>query len=120
MGTELRRIIMNNKEIKFIIVRDRITNRLHHFKDNFYHHCIIAQNNGYDSSKILEAGIFLFGRLYILESVYIKHLEKKQDFYVGNNLYIKPSEQLQNFLRGRQLESQLYYSKRPVGLREGD
>jgi hypothetical protein len=115
---------MNNKEIKYIIVRDRQTNKLRHFKDNFYHHCIIAQNNGYDSSEILEAGIFLFGRLHILESVYIKHLEKKQDFYVGNILsqnFLKGKyQELENFLKGRQLESQLYYSKRPVGLRDGD
>jgi hypothetical protein len=112
---------MNNKEIKYIIVRDRQTNKLRHFKDTFYHHCIIAQNNGYDSSEILEAGIFLFGRLHILESIYIKHLEKKQDFYVGNILYTgNTSKDLENFLKGRQLESQLYYSKQPVGLREGD
>jgi hypothetical protein len=112
---------MLSQEIKYIIVRDKKTNRLHHFKSDYLHHFSIARGNGYDSPDILEAGLFLEGHLYILESVYLKHLEKKQDFYIGNRLNFYHDLRLQTFLRGRELESQLYYSKKPAGqLPEGD
>jgi len=111
---------MNDREIKFIIVRDRITNRLHHFKSDWLHHYTIARDNGYDSHEVLEAGLFLAGHKYILECVYIEHLKKQELFYIGNQLNFYHDLRLQNWLKSRQLESQLYYSKRPVGLREGD
>jgi len=116
---------MLSREIKYIIVRDKQSNRLHHFKSDYLHHYTIARDNGYDSSDILEAGLFLEGHLYILESVYLEHLKKKSDFYIGNRLNFYHDLRLQAFLRGRELESSLYYSKKSISaedktLGEGD
>ncbi len=105
---------MLSREIKYIIVRDKNSNRLHHFKSDYLHHYTIARDNGYDSPDILEAGLFLEGHLYILESVYLKHLEKKENFYIGNRLNFYQDLRLQAFLKGRELESGLYYSKKPL------
>jgi hypothetical protein len=111
---------MNNQEIKFIIVRDRITGKLHHFKSDWLHHYTIAHDNGYDSSEILEAGLFLSGQMYILECILLQHLKNKERYYIGNRLNFYHDIRLENWLKARALESQLYYSKKPVGLREGD
>lgn len=114
-----------SREIKFIIVRDKTSGRLHHFKSEVLHHYELSRAVGYDSQDILEAGLFLEGQLYILESIYLKHLEKKQDFYIGNRLNFYHDLRLQAFLRGRELESSLYYSKKSISaedktLGEGD
>jgi len=112
---------MLSQEKKYIIVRDKKTNRLHHYKSDCLHHYELSRAVGYDSQDILEAGLFLEGKLYILESVYLKHLEKKQDFYIGNRLNFYHDLRLQSWLKSRELESQLYYSKKPAGqLPEGD
>jgi len=110
---------MVSREIKYIIVRDKLSNRLHHFKSDYLHHYTIARDNGYSSSDILEAGLFLEGNLYILESIYLKHLEKKEKFYIGNRLNFYQDLRLQNWLKSRELEAGYYYTL-PGIYREGD
>lgn len=110
---------MLSREIKYIIVRDKQDNRLRHFKSDYLHHYTIARDNGFDSSDILEAGLFLEGHLYILESIYLKHLEKKEIFYIGNRLNFYHDLRLQTFLKSRELEAGYYY-KLPGIYREGD
>jgi hypothetical protein len=105
---------MLSREIKYIIVRDKNSNRLHHFKSDWLHHYTIARDNGYDSDKILEAGLFLEGHKYILECLYLEHLKRRENFYIGNRLNFYQDLRLQAFLRGRELESELYYSKKPI------
>ena len=112
---------MLKKEVKYIIVRDKINNRLRHFKSDWLHHYSIAKDNGYSSSDILEAGLLLEGRLYILEGIYLKHIEKRAEKFIGNRLNFYQDLRLTEWLRGRELESSLYYSKKPAGiLPEGD
>ena len=112
---------MLSREVKFIIVRDKLGNRLHHFKSNSLHHYDLARANGYDSPDILEAGLFLEGQKYILESAYIDHLKKRSNFYIGNRLNFYGDKRLENWLRARDLESGLYYSKKAIfGLPGGD
>ncbi len=108
------------REIKYIIVKDK-AGRLKHFKSEFLHHNTIARDNGFNSSDILEAGLFLGGYLYILESISQEHIIKRAGHYIGNKLNDYQDLRLINWLKGRELESNLYYSKRPAGqLREGD
>jgi len=106
-------------EIKFIILRDN-QGRLRHFKSEFLHHSQIAEHNGFNCRDILEQGIFLSEQIYILECINEKHLLKHKDHYIGNSLNVYQDLRLQNWLRGRELESQLYYSKKAIGLKEGD
>jgi hypothetical protein len=110
------------REIKYIIVKDKITGRARHFCSEFLHHETIARDNGYNSSDIIEAGLFLDRRCYILECQDIKHLERRAGHYIGNRLNDYHDLRLANWLRGRELESQLYYSKKPIykTLKEGD
>jgi hypothetical protein len=108
------------REIKYIIVRDRITGRLRHFKSDWLHHYTIARDNGFDPSEILESGLFLDTQFYILDCILLKHLERKERYYIGNNLNYYQETRLKQFLKGRELESQYYYNKQAVGLREGD
>jgi hypothetical protein len=106
------------REIKYIIIRDK-AGRLHHFKSDYLHHYTLARDKGFNSSDIIEAGLFLEGHLYILESIYLEHLKKRAEHYIGNNLNGYQDIRLQSFLKGRELESFLYYSKDPIK-REGD
>jgi len=106
-------------EYKFIITKD-----LRHFKSDILHHYDIAINNGYDFTDILESGLFIEGQIFILESQNRKHLLKHKGIYLGNILQDSQSEGevlrllASSWLRGRALESQLYYSKGII--REGD
>lgn len=104
------------REVKYIIVRDKITNRLHHFKSEVSHHYTIARENGYESSDILECGLFLDNTMYILECILLEHLKKQENRYIGNRLNFYQDERLVNWLKARDLESSLYYSKKPVGI----
>lgn len=106
-------------EIKFIIIKDK-AGRLHHLKSEWLHHYTIARDNGYDTRQILEAGLFLDNQLYILECENLEHLKKHSREYIGNRLNFYHDLKLQKWLRGRELESQVYYKQKPVGLREGD
>jgi hypothetical protein len=116
-----RVIKMNNREIKFIIVRNPKNNRLRHFKSPCLHHYELARASGYDSPDILVAGLFLEGQKYILESIFIDHLKKQEKFYIGNRLNFYGDIRLTNWLKARELESGLYYSKKGIaGLPEGD
>lgn len=111
---------MDNREIKFIIVRDK-QGRIRHFKSPILHHYDIARKNGFESNDILEAGLFLEGQEYILECILLRHLEKKQDKFIGNLLNFGGDIKLNNWLRGRALETDLYYSIKPSRARlEGD
>jgi hypothetical protein len=105
-------------EIKFVILRDN-QGRLRHFKSDWKHHTTIAKDNGFDYSDVVEAGLFLDKRLYILESVYLEHLRRRAVNYIGNRLNDYQDIRLTAWLKGRTLESQLYYSKEPI-LKEGD
>ena len=109
---------MLSREIKFIIVRDKNNNRLHHFKSDFLHHYELSRASGYDSPDILVAGLFLEGHKYILESIYIDHLKKQENFYIGNRLNFYGDKRLEQWLRARDLESGLYWNIKPI--REGD
>ena len=106
-------------EIKYIIVKNK-AGRLSHYKSDYLHHSIIARDNGYNESDIIEAGLFLDRRCYILECKSIHHIERRKNLYIGNRLNFYQDLKLAQWLKGRELESQLYYSKKPVGLREGD
>jgi hypothetical protein len=106
------------KEIKYIIVKDK-QGFLRHYKSDWLHHETIARDNGYNSSDIIEAGLFLEGHLYILESQSQSHLKKRANNYIGNRLNVYQDLRLANWLRGRELESSLYYSKEAI-LKEGD
>ena len=105
-------------EIKYIIVRDKLNNRLRHFKSDYLHHYTLARDNGFDSSDILEAGLFLEGDIYILECIYLDHLKKKENRFIGNRLNFYQDNRLKAWLKGRELESNLYYSKSI--LKDGD
>jgi len=97
------------REIKYIIVRDRITGRLRHFKSDWLHHYTIARDNGFDSSEILEAGIVLDCKLFILECIILKHLERRKEKFILGNEY--QDIRLSKWLQRRELESQLYYNR---------
>jgi len=110
------------KELKYIITKD-----LKHFKSNTLHHWELARARGYNPQDIIEAGIFIDSQLFILEGTNQAHLLKHKTIYLGNVLNDKEAENTAlnklavNWLKGRELESQLYYSKRPLGiLKEGD
>jgi len=112
---------MLSREIKFIIVRDKKNNRLHHFKSEILHHYELSRASGYDSPDILVAGLFLDGHKYILESIFLDHLKKQENFYIGNRLNFYGDKRLEQWLRARDLESGLYYSKKAIfGLPGGD
>jgi hypothetical protein len=106
-------------EIKFIIVKDN-QGQVRHLKSTWLHHYTIARDNGYNVNQILECGLFLDGNLFILECQSQEHILKHSRQYVGNALNAYQDLRLTSWLKGRELESQLYYNKRPVGLREGD
>ena len=117
----IKGVEMLSREIKFIIVRDKKNNRLHHFKSEILHHYELARASGYDSPDILVAGLFLQGHKYILESIFLDHLKKQENFYIGNRLNFYGDIKLANWLKARELESSLYYSKKAIfGLPEGD
>jgi hypothetical protein len=107
-------------EIKYIIVKNK-AGRLSHYKSDYLHHSIIARDNGYNESEVIEAGLFLDKELYILECISAGHIQKRAGHYIGNRLNEYQDIRLQNWLRGRELESNLYYSKKAVGvLPQGD
>jgi uncharacterized protein YegP (UPF0339 family) len=110
----------DNCEVKYIIVKDK-AGHLRHYKSEYDHHETIARNNGYNSSDIIEAGLFLEGYLYILEGISQEHLKRRAEHYIGNRLNFYQDLRLEAWLKGRELETQLYYSKKPIGiLKEGD
>lgn len=102
-------------ETKFIITKDG-----KHFKSDWLHHYTIARDNGYSERDILECGMFLDGTMFILECQKELHLFKHKNNYIGNALNQYQDKKLANWLKGRELESQLYYTKKAIGLREGD
>jgi hypothetical protein len=106
------------QEIKFIILRDK-TGHLRHFKSDWLHHYTLARDNGFNSEDILEAGIILDNHLFILECQLLKHLDRRRNKFILGNDY--QDIRLTQWLKGRELESQLYYSKARIGvLPEGD
>jgi hypothetical protein len=108
------------REIKYIIVKDKLSGKLKKYCSDYLHHETIARDNGYNSSDIIEAGLFLDRRCYILECQDYKHLERRKNHYIGNCLNLYQDLRLAYWLKGRELESQLYYNKKVIGLREGD
>lgn len=111
---------MLSREIKFIILRNE-AGQLKHYKSDYLHHFDIARHYGYNSSDIIEAGLFLSGHKYILECLFIDHLKKRENFYIGNKLQFTGDKTLENWLKSRELEARLYYSIKPLGrLPEGD
>lgn len=108
-------------EIKFIIVKDKNNGRLTSFKSSWLHHQTIARDNGFDEREIIEAGLILDGDLFILECQNLEHLKHRANRYIGNRLNDYQDLRLTSWLKGRELESQLYYTKQALGtLREGD
>jgi len=106
------------REIKYIIVKDKLSH-FRHYKSEWQHHYNLARDKGYNEGDILEAGLFLEGQLYILECKDLKHLSHKAGHYIGNNLNYYQDLRLSQWLKGRELESQLYYKIKPI-LKEGD
>lgn len=106
-------------EVKYIIVKDKL-NRLRHLKSDWLHHLTIARDNGFTERDIVESGVFLDKEIFIVECTNKTHLYKRKERFVGNQLNMYQEQRLSSWLRGRELESQLYYSKNAVGLREGD
>lgn len=106
-------------EIKYIIVKDKTRGFLRHYKSDYLHHQTIARDNGYNESNIIEAGLFLDKHLFILECINQSHILKHKRNYIGNCLNEYQDLRLTNWLRGRELESQVYY-KIPAYLKEGD
>ena len=105
------------KEIKYIIIRDK-QGRLKHYSSDYLHHQTIARDKGYNDNDIIEAGLFLDKTFYILDCVNQDHLIKHKGNYIGNRINYYQDLRLTSWLRGRELESQLYYSKGI--LKEGD
>jgi hypothetical protein len=104
------------KELKYIITKD-----FKHFKSDWLHHSTIARDNGYNERDIIEAGLFLEGKIYILECYNQKHIIKRQTHYIGNALNEYQDLRLKQWLSGRELESSLYYRKKAIArLPEGD
>ena len=106
-------------ERKYIIVKDKL-GKLRHYKSEWEHHGTIARDNGFDTKDILECGMFLDKEIFILECVDKKHLLKRADRNIGDRLNYYQDIKLREWLKVRELESTLYYSKKIVGLREGD
>lgn len=102
-------------EKKFIITKDG-----KHFKSDWLHHQTIARDNGYSEKDVIEAGIILDKQMIIVECTNQKHIGKHPDRYIGNALVNYQNSRLTSWLKGRELESQLYYTKNEIGLREGD
>jgi len=106
------------REVKYIIARDS-QGKLRHFKSEWKHHLQLALDNGItDTNAVLECGIFLDKKLFILECFNNMHLVRRKESYIGNRLY--QDERLSLWLQARELESAIYYNKKAVGLREGD
>ena len=106
-------------EIKYVIVKDK-NGKLRHYKSDWKHHCSIVRDNGYSEKDMIEAGMFLDKELMILDCEDRKHIIKKEKRYIGNRLNFYQDLKLRNWLQGRELESQVYYQKGVIGLREGD
>lgn len=108
-------------ETKFIITKDR-----KHFKSDTFHHLEIAREYNYKKlDDILETGLIIGNKIFILECQDQRHLIKHTRQYIGNVLYkLNPNcfdIQLKQWLKARELESHYYYSKRPINaLPEGD
>jgi hypothetical protein len=101
------------REIKYIILKDN-QGKLRHFKSDFTSHYCLAENNGYDSSKIILCGVILDGKTFILECQDLEHLYKRSNRFIGGNDY--QDIRLKAFFRGRELESLYSYGI----VREGD
>jgi hypothetical protein len=64
-------------DIKFIIVKDKIKNRLRHFKSDINDHYVIAKNNGYDVKDLIETGMIIDkNKFYVLECYNPLHRQK--------------------------------------------
>lgn len=107
-------------EVKYIVVRDKKTNRMKNFKSDWLHHGTIARDNGFESKDILECGIILDKQLFILECKDEKHLQKRNNIYIGGRLNDYQDMRLRNWLKGRELESWAYYHKLEKTLPDGD
>ena len=70
-------------EKKYIITKD-----LKHFKSETSDHFYIAKNNGYDITDVIETGLFVDGKIHILECYNQKHLEKIKhtDRFIANDV----------------------------------
>lgn len=106
-------------ETKYIIVKDK-SGHLRHFKSDWLHHYTLARDNGFSERDIVECGIFLDKENFIVECSDNSHITRRSNRYVGNRLNEYQNNRLKNWLKGRELESQLYFRKEAIGLREGD
>ena len=101
------------REIKFIIVRDKVSGHLRHFKSEWLSHYTLARDNGFNSSDIIEAGLILDKNLYILECIILNHLYKTKKFILGNNYQ---DIRIEAYNKGRETESLYSYGY----IKEGD
>jgi len=103
------------KDLKFIIMKNG-----QKFKSDTMHHYQLARVKGFEPEDIIESGVILENKIFILDCLNKSHLNKKANNYVGNRIACG-DEVLIDWLRNRELESQLYYSKQSISiLKDGD
>lgn len=107
-------------DIKFIIVKDKVNNRLRHFKSDIADHYVIARNNGYDVKDLIETGMIIDkNKFYVLECYNTLH-RKKANFskkFIANdvNKYLAELTEFR-LLKARECRSRYIYGN----LKEGD
>jgi len=101
-------------ETKFIIVKDRVTGFLRHYKSDWLSHETIARDNDYDYREIIEAGIFIEGKLFIFDCIDSNHKDKKFNNLIDNRLNYYSN----SWIKAREAESLSMYKY--TGLKEGD
>jgi hypothetical protein len=101
-------------EIKYIIVRDKTSGHLRHFKSDWLYHYTLARDKGFDSSDIIEAGILLDKKLFILECIIASHFKKASYKFIINTNY--QDLRLEAYNKGRESESLYSYGY----IKEGD
>jgi len=108
------------RDIKFIITKDH-----KHFKSESQDHYIIAKHNGYEPSDIIEAGLVIDNKFYILECYEPSHKAKIEHFNSNLKAGIwqdvnKYSNELTAYrvLKARECENNIKYAF--AGLKQGD
>ena len=94
------------REIKFIITADK-----KHYKSDCEDHQIIAKRHGYNIKDIIETGIIIEHRLFVLECYNTEHRCK-----ICNSKFIltevnKYAEELQNWQKSREAQSRYMYRR---------
>jgi hypothetical protein len=103
-------------ELKFIIVKDRQSNKLKHYFSDWLCHDTIARDNNYDYREVIEAGMIIDNKIIILDCIDKKHKDKHYKNVFDNRIEFYS----QLWIKARQVESSYLYNKNITGLKEGD